>query len=236
MWPAAVATANESATRTAIPAGSRILRISAHGSLKRQQPKQRVLYLTSAKKIDEVVELLNALPARRPGMTRCPLDFGIRVRLAFYTSRASPPSAVAEVDPQGCGIVELTIGGKSQPALEGGSLLIQRIDHMLGVKLNVGPILHGTPSCAMMNACTTRVDSSNNHYILFRLPIQNPLPSSGACSCRQQHPTIAGHGDPAPERMGARRPTRTISQHRPRTSKPPKPLHPPDHRADLVLP
>jgi hypothetical protein len=144
--PAVVAAANESATRTAIPASARILRISVHGSLKGEQPKQRMLHVTSAKKIDKVVALLNALPAGRPGMTRCPVDFGIRVRLAFYTSRVSPPSALAEVDPQGCGSVQLTIGGKSQPALEGGGLLIRRIDHVLGVKLNVGPIFHTIPS------------------------------------------------------------------------------------------
>lgn len=155
--PAAVAT-NESATRTAIPAGSRILRISVHGSFKREQPKQRVLRVTSTKKIDKVVTLLNALPARRLGL-RCAADFGIWVRLAFYTSRVSPPSAVAEVDPQGCGEVEVTISGKSQPALEGGGLLIQRIDHVLGAKLNVRPIFHVTLPLCMLNVCTTRMSS-----------------------------------------------------------------------------
>jgi hypothetical protein len=149
-----------------IPAGSRILRISVHGSLKDEQPKQRVLHVTSAKKIDEVVALLNALPASQPGLRRCPIDFGIRVRLAFYTSRASPPLAVADVDPQGCGNVELTIRGRPQPALEGGSLLIQQIDHVLGVKLNTTP--PRLPSTRPAQCCASVRRgwiSSNYHYI-----------------------------------------------------------------------
>ncbi len=131
-------TRGASASET-IPTGARILRISVHGSLKREQATQRPLRVTSAKKIDEVVALLNALPADQPGARSCPADFGIRVRLAFYASRDTPPLAVAEVDPEGCGAVQLTIDGRQQPTLEGGSLLIQHIDHALGVKLNTRP-------------------------------------------------------------------------------------------------
>jgi hypothetical protein len=125
-----------------IPPGSHILRISVHGSLKGEQPTQRALRVTSAKKIDEVVALLNALPADQPGFRSCPADFGIGVRLAFYTKRGAAPLAVAEVDPQGCGGVQLRIRGRPQPGLEGGSSLIQQIDDVLGVKLNTSPPRH----------------------------------------------------------------------------------------------
>ncbi len=137
------------------PAGARILRISVHGSLKGEQPAQRPLRVTSTEKIARIVAALNALPAVQPGLRNCPADFGISVRLAFYATRDAPPSAVAEVDPEGCGWVQLTIGDARQPGLEGGSQLIQRIDRVLGVKLDTSPPRHpSTPSCAMKPVCT----------------------------------------------------------------------------------
>jgi hypothetical protein len=140
---ASVAGAGSSVRRSkTIPPGSRILRISMHGSLEGEQPKQRPLLVTSAKKIDEVIALLGALPTTRPGIRSCPADFGIRVRLAFRTSHGTTPLALAEVDPQGCGGVQLTIGDTPQPELEGGSSLIRQIDHVLGVKLDVSPVSH----------------------------------------------------------------------------------------------
>ncbi len=122
-----------------IPRGSHLLRVSVHGSLKREQPTQRPFSVTSSKRINAIVALLNALPAGQPGLRSCPADFGIRVRLAFYARPGVAPLAVAEVDPQGCGGVELTIGGQPQPGLESGALLIAQVDHILGVKLKTSP-------------------------------------------------------------------------------------------------
>jgi hypothetical protein len=122
-----------------IPPGSRILRISVHGSLPGEQPTQRPLRVTSTKKIEEIVALLDALSAAQPGARSCPADFGIDVRLAFYASRGAPSLAVAGIDPQGCGGVQLRIAGKRQPGLASGGSLIQQIDHVLGVKLGVSP-------------------------------------------------------------------------------------------------
>ena len=143
-----------------IPPGSRILRISVHGSLKGEQPRQRPLLITSAKKIDEVVALLNALPVAQPGVRKCPADFGIRVRLAFYTHHGTVPLTFAEIDPEGCGGVGLTIRGTQQPGLEGGSELIEQIDHVLGVKIATTPAHRSSepPSCAMSRVCTTWVN------------------------------------------------------------------------------
>ncbi len=121
-----------------IPPGSHLLRISVHGSLRGERPKQRPFSVTSARKIDAIVALLNALPARQPGVRSCPADFGIRVRLAFYRRRGVAPLAVAAIDPQGCGGVALTIGGKAQPGLESGGLL-GKVEHVLGVKLDTRP-------------------------------------------------------------------------------------------------
>jgi hypothetical protein len=121
-----------------IPPGSHLLRISVHGSLRGERPKQHPFSVTSAKKIDAIVALLNALPASQPGTRSCPADFGIRVRLAFYSRRGIEPLAVATIDPQGCGGVALTIGGAAQPGLESGGALGQ-VEHVLGVKLDTRP-------------------------------------------------------------------------------------------------
>jgi hypothetical protein len=121
-----------------IPPGSHLLRISVHGSLTGERPKQHPFSVTSAKKIDAIVALLNALPASQPGTRSCPADFGIRVRLAFYRRRGIEPLAVAAIDPQGCGGVALTIGGAAQPGLESGRSLGQ-VEHVLGVKLDTRP-------------------------------------------------------------------------------------------------
>jgi hypothetical protein len=111
-----------------------------HGSLAGESPTQRPLLVTSVKKIHEVVALLDALPAAQPGIRSCPADFGIEVRLAFYTGHGTTLLALAEVDPQGCGGVRLAIGDKPQPGLEGGRSLIRQIDRVLGVELDVSPV------------------------------------------------------------------------------------------------
>jgi hypothetical protein len=130
-----------------IPTGAHLLRISVGSSIPANQPHQRPLHITSTSKINAVIALLNALPAAQPGTRSCPADFGIRVRLAFYPTPRRTPSAIAEIDPQGCGTVQLTLAGKPQPPLESQPLptpdttspgsLIQRIDRTLGVEIHV---------------------------------------------------------------------------------------------------
>lgn len=133
----------------AIPGGAHLLRISVNSVIAANQPHQRPLRVTSAHKIAQVIALLNSLPAAQPGVTSCPADFGISVRLAFYPTPRATPSAVAEIDPQGCGGVGLTLDGRPQPRLSGEPppmpgqpptrSLIGRIDRTLGVKLRVTP-------------------------------------------------------------------------------------------------
>jgi hypothetical protein len=130
-----------------IATGAHLLRISVGSSIPVNQPHQRPLHITSISQIDAVTALLNALPAAQPGTRSCPADFGIRVRLAFYPKPRTKPSAIADIDPQGCGGVQLTLAGQPQPPLESEPLstsghtpagsLIQRIDRALAVKLHV---------------------------------------------------------------------------------------------------
>jgi hypothetical protein len=56
------------------------------------------------------------------------------VRLAQYARHGAAPLAVATIDPQGCGEVQLTIGDQSQPSLEGGGSLIHHIEVVVDVE------------------------------------------------------------------------------------------------------
>ena len=132
-----------------IPAGARRLSVSVTSELKGNLAPQRPFSVASAKRIEGVVALLNSLPAAQPGTRACADDPGIRVRLAFYAKGVVSPSAVATIDPYGCGGVQLTIGGRPQAPLGSEALpgtsttrepsLILRIDHVLGVKLKISP-------------------------------------------------------------------------------------------------
>jgi hypothetical protein len=124
-----------------VPSGAHLLRISVHRELGRNRPRGRPLSVSSPKKIEAIVARLNALPLVQPGVTGCPSDFGIRVDLSFYAARKAPPLAVADVDPDGCGPIRLTIRGQQQEPLQGGGWLITQIDHVLGVRIDVAPQL-----------------------------------------------------------------------------------------------
>ncbi len=129
--------------------GARRLSVSVTSELKGNLAPQRPFSVASAKRIEGIVGLLNALPAAQPGVRSCSADPGIRVRLAFYPKSTASPLAVARIDPYGCGGVQLTIGGRAEPPLESEALpgtsttrqpsLIARIDRVLGVKLKISP-------------------------------------------------------------------------------------------------
>jgi len=133
----------------AIPPGTRLVRVSVHSDIKANQPAQRPFTVVSSKKIRAMLALLNALPLAQPAVISCPADFGIRVRLAFFAKRRAAPLSVVEIDPEGCGWVALTIGGRSQPPLASSPLpgtsnapkssLLEQLDRLLGVKLKIKP-------------------------------------------------------------------------------------------------
>jgi len=131
-----------------VPPGARVLRISVLGTLRANQPHPTRLTITRAAKIEAIIALLNDLEASQPFARSCPVDLGIRVRLAFYASRTSPPLAVAVLSPEGCGGVALTIHGKPEGSLEdaypphgprAGRSLLQELDRVLGRTLDALP-------------------------------------------------------------------------------------------------
>jgi len=121
-----------------IPAGARVMRISVLDVIA-LKIKQRPLVVTNPRRIARVVALLNALPAWQPGVSGCPNDSGVRVRLVLRLRRHLTPQAVADINPEGCGGVALTIAGKRQPALEGGFALMAKIERVLGIRLDLRP-------------------------------------------------------------------------------------------------
>jgi hypothetical protein len=106
---------------------------------------QGPITITARATVAKVVSLMGALPAFQPGTHSCPADFGWLIRLAFYatvTRPSTPPLAVALVDPGGCGVVQLRLGGRRQPALAGGYMLNKRLSTTLHFKLGGGPLRH----------------------------------------------------------------------------------------------
>ncbi len=89
--------------------------------------------------------LINSLPAFQPGVSACPEDSGVDVRLVFRLAGISPPLAVADVDPQGCGDVGLRLRGRPQPPLASDGFpgsgrtvtasLVQQLGTALGLPL-----------------------------------------------------------------------------------------------------
>lgn len=98
--------------------------------------------VTSRATVAKLVSMMNRLPAWQPGVYSCPADFGWRIRLAFYRTAATSsaaPLAVASVDPNGCGLVQLALAGRRQPPLSDGYTAATRLSAALHFKLDTGP-------------------------------------------------------------------------------------------------
>lgn len=108
--------------------------------------RQGPLTFMSRSKIEKVVAVLNELPRAQPGARACPADPGVFVTLRFYVAGAARPTAVALIDPYGCGGVTLTLNGRRRPALASGPIpgesagtsLIDVLQRDLGIRLRVG--------------------------------------------------------------------------------------------------
>jgi hypothetical protein len=122
-----------------IPAGARRVVVS---TTEGEKTVEGPTTITAHPEVAKAVSVLNALPAWQPGLYSCPADFGWRIRLAFYRSAATSsagPRAVAIVDPNGCGVVQLALAGRRQPALSDGYTAAKRLSAALHFKLDTGP-------------------------------------------------------------------------------------------------
>jgi len=103
-----------------VPAAAQAVTISMDLGLNaggKQPPKP--VTITDPAKVRALTALINGLALFPPGTYSCPADFGDDLVLTFRAAPGAPALAVATVDFAGCDGVDLTIDGRSQPALAG---------------------------------------------------------------------------------------------------------------------
>jgi hypothetical protein len=105
-----------------VPAAAKAVTISMDLGMNQggKRPPKPVT-ITDPAKVGELRALINSLPLSPPGMFSCPAAFGDNLVLTFRAHAGGPALAVATDMLSGCGGVDLTIGGKSQPELAGVS-------------------------------------------------------------------------------------------------------------------
>ncbi len=103
-----------------VPAAAKAVTISIDPGLNQggRKPQQPVT-ISDPAKVRALTALINGLTLFPPGAPDCPADFGGNLVLTFRAGPRTPALAVATVDLSGCDGVDLTIGGKPQPALAG---------------------------------------------------------------------------------------------------------------------
>jgi len=74
--------------------------------------------------------IVNQLPVLTPGTYHCPADLGY---VDSFTFHEHGPAVVVRADPAGCATVQVTVSGRRQPALEGGSTLDKAAVKALGL-------------------------------------------------------------------------------------------------------
>jgi hypothetical protein len=124
-----------------IPAATRIVQIS---SAVPGAANGGTITVTRQRRVGSIVALLNRLPIVQPGVTGCPAMIDPKtITMTFRASTSSPVLALlrfADYRPwkaaysSECAPALLSIGGRSQPALDGGDF-IRRIERILGLSI-----------------------------------------------------------------------------------------------------
>ena len=73
---------------------------------------------------------VNRLPVGTPGTYSCPADLGYVDSLVFHVRG---PDVVLRADTTGCATVQVTVSGRRQPSLQGGSVLDHAVVKALGL-------------------------------------------------------------------------------------------------------
>jgi hypothetical protein len=103
-----------------VPGAAKAVTIAVNLGLRQASEKpQKPVTITDPPKVGALKALVNGLTLFPPGMFSCPAGFGGSLMLTFRAGPGTPALAVATVDLGGCDGVDLTIGGKAQPALAG---------------------------------------------------------------------------------------------------------------------
>ena len=102
------------------------------------EPLDPAFTVTDPAKVAAIAAVIDGLTVFPPGMANCPAERGGQMRLAFRTSPAGPVVARLTAEYGGCGVVSVSIGGRSMPALSdftgSGQQLQQRVLAIAGVR------------------------------------------------------------------------------------------------------
>jgi hypothetical protein len=105
-----------------VPATAKAVTISMNlGANQGGKKPPKPVTITDPAKVARLRALINSLPLSPPGVFSCPAGFGDALGLTFRARPAGPALAVATDMLSGCPAVDLIIGGKSQPSLDGAS-------------------------------------------------------------------------------------------------------------------
>jgi hypothetical protein len=124
-----------------IPADARVVTITplfgyqADKKLERLDP---VVTVTNPARVARIATVINGLALFPAGEFSCPADFGAEMMLTFTTGPAGPVVARATAEYGGCGVLSLSIGGRSMPALsdytDSGQQVQQEVLTIAGVR------------------------------------------------------------------------------------------------------
>jgi hypothetical protein len=124
-----------------IPAGVRAVTVTPVFGLNQDPRRDRLDHaftVTDPAKLARIVALADALTVYPPGAYACPASFGGEMRLAFLDRPGGQVLARFSAPYGGCGVVSVSIGGRSQPSLSdrtiSGALFQDRVLAIAGVR------------------------------------------------------------------------------------------------------
>jgi hypothetical protein len=132
-----------------IPPDARVLTVTPAFGLQADKSLERLdpaFTVTDPAKVAGIAAVIDGLTLFPPGAYSCPADFGAAMRLTFRASTDGPVLARLGAEYNGCGIVSISVRGRSMPALsdytKSGQRLQQRVLAIAGVRWPYSP---GTP-------------------------------------------------------------------------------------------
>jgi hypothetical protein len=123
--------------RERVPAATRVVTITPLPSLNPHAGRPPApVTITSLRVVRRITALVDSLQLSTIGNAPCPAALGGGIRLTFRAKAGGPPLAVAQ-GPAPCGTVQLSVGGKQQPALQITDSFIPQILKLAGLRWKI---------------------------------------------------------------------------------------------------
>ena len=101
---------------TKFPADAHVITFTEDLGLKAGKKKPpKPVTVTGVAKARKIVALIDAQPRLPKRPISCPADYGQEIKLTFRAKPGGHVLATATMVTSGCGLVDLTVGGKAQP-------------------------------------------------------------------------------------------------------------------------